>query len=65
MVDYINKSRHFKTKPIDLSNKNKCMTYCGELPFGILSYCKYIDLEKIRIVSSKIKKNEYKLFGAK
>ena len=25
MVDYI------KTKPIDLSNKNKCMAYCSEL----------------------------------
>ena len=22
------------------------MAYCGELPFGILPYCRYIDLEK-------------------
>ena len=29
MVDYINKGKNFKTKPIDSSNKNKCRTYCG------------------------------------
>ena len=65
MVDYINKGKNFKTKPIDLSNKNKCMTYCSKLPFGILSYSSYIDLEKMKVVSSVVKKNECKLLGTK
>ena len=56
MVDYINKGKNLKTKPIDSSNKNKCRAYCGDLPFGILSYCRYIDLEKIKTVSTKIEK---------
>ena len=45
MVDCINKGKKPKIKPIDLSNKNKCMAYCSKLPFGILSYSRYIDLE--------------------
>ena len=65
MADYINKGKNLKTKPIDLSNKSKCMAYCIELPFVILSYCRYIDLGKMKIVSSKIDKNEYKILGTK
>ena len=45
MVDCINKGKKPKIKPIDLSNKNKCMAYCSKLPFGILSYSRYMDLE--------------------
>ena len=56
MVDYINKCKNFKTKSIDLSNKNKCMAYCTELPYGILSYSRYIDLEKMKVVFSVVKK---------
>ena len=65
MVDYINKCKNLKTKPIGLSNQNKCMAYCGELPFGILSSCRYIDLEKMKIVSCKMEKDEYRLLGTK
>ena len=42
MVDYINKGEKLMKRPIDLSNKNKCMAYCSELPFGISSYSSYI-----------------------
>ena len=56
MVNYINKGENLKTKPIDLTNKNKCMAYCSKLHFGIRSYFSYIDLEKMKIVSSIIKK---------
>ena len=45
MVDYINRSENLIKRPIDLSNKSKHMAYCSELPFGILSYSSYIDLE--------------------
>ena len=65
MVDYINKGGNLMKRPIDLSNKNKYMTYCSELPFGILFYSSYIDLEKMRIVFSVVEKNEYKLLGTK
>ena len=41
------------------------MAYCGELPFGILSYCRYADLEKLKIVSCIIEKDEYRLLGTK
>ena len=37
------------------------MAYCSELPYGILSYSNYIDLEKMRAVSSVVEKNEYRL----
>ena len=65
MVDYFNKSKNLKTKPIDSSNKNTCMAHYGELPFGILSYCRCIDLEKMKIVSCKIEKDECKLLETK
>ena len=65
MVDYINIGKSLKTKTIGSSNKNKCTAYCGELPFGILSYCRYIDLEKMKIVCCKIEKDEYRLSGSK
>ena len=65
MVDYINKGKDLKIKSIDLNNKNKCMANCNKLPFGILSCSSYIDLEKMKIVSSVVEKNEYKLLGTK
>ena len=46
MVDYINKGKSLMTKPIGFSNKNKCMTYCSELPHGIFSYSSQVDFEK-------------------
>ena len=56
MIDYINTGKNLKIKPIDLSNKNKCMAYCSELPYGLLSYFNYVDLEKVKVVSSVVKK---------
>ena len=41
------------------------MANCSKLPFGILSYSSYIDLGKMKIVSSVVEKNEYKLLGTK
>ena len=52
-------------KPIDLSNRNKCMAYCSKLPFRILSYFSYIDFEKMKTFSSIVEKNECKLLGTK
>ena len=57
MVDYINKGKNLKTKPIDLSNKNKCMAYCSEVPYGILFYSSYIDLASSAVKKKKKKKS--------
>ena len=51
MVDFINKSKKLRTKPIELSNKNKCMAHCSKLSFGILSYSSYTDFQKIKIMN--------------
>ena len=56
MIDYINKGKFLKIKPIDLSYKSKCMAYCSELLYGLLSYSSYADLEKMKVVSSVVKK---------
>ena len=41
------------------------MAYCSKLPFGILSYSSYINFGKLKIDSSIVAKNEYKLLGTK
>ena len=40
---------------------NKKIVYCFELPFGIVTFNSYVDIEKMRIVSTGLKINEYKL----
>ena len=50
MVDDINKGQNLIKRPIALSNRNKCMAYCSELAFEILSYSRYIDLENMKMV---------------
>ena len=40
---------------------NKAIAYCFKLPFGILTFNSYVDIEKMCIISSDIKINEYKL----
>ena len=62
MVDYINKGKSFGTKPIDLSDKNKCMAYCNELTYRILSYSSYIDREEMIVVSSVVEKRRIQTF---
>ena len=57
MVNYINTGEILIKIPIYLSNKNECMTYCNELPFGILCYSSYIDLEKMKVVFFSCRKN--------
>ena len=58
MVDYINKVQNLKTISFGSSNKKKCMNYRGKLSSGILSYCRYKDLKKMKIVSCKIGKDD-------
>ena len=63
--DYINNKENLTIDPIDSSLKNKCIAYCPELPFGILSFSSYVDIEAMNIISSDVEINEYKLLGVK
>ena len=40
---------------------NREIAYCFELPFGILTFNSYVDIEKTCIISSDVKINGYKL----
>ena len=44
--------KNLKIKPIDSSFKNKLVAYCLELPFGIISFSSYVNIETINIISS-------------
>ena len=49
---FIITEKNLKIEPIDLSHKDKCIAYCPELPFRILSPCSYVNIETMNIVSS-------------
>ena len=62
MVDYINNGEKLEERPINLEDiRDKFIAYSDYLPFGILSKSSYIDLKKIKIVSSVIFNDEYKI----
>ena len=65
MKDYIDDGENLKTKPIDLSIKNKQIAFCPELPFGILSFSRFVDIEAMNIISFNIEMNESKVLGTK
>ena len=65
MVDYINKGKKLRERSVDPDIRDKFIAYCDELPFGILSYSSYIVLKKMKIDSSVIFDDEYKLLGTK
>ena len=59
MVDYINNSEKLEERPINLEDvRDKFIAYSDNLPFGILSKSSYIDLKKMKIVSSVTFDNE-------
>ena len=62
MVDYINNGEKFKERPINSNDiRNTFIAYNNNLPFGILSKSSYIDLKKMKIVSSVTLDNEHKI----
>ena len=62
MVDYINKGEKLEERPINLEDiRDRFIAYHDNLPFGILSKSSYIDLKKMKIVSSVIFDDEYKI----
>ena len=62
MVDYINNGEKLEERSINLEDiRDKFIAYSDYLPFGILSKSSYIDLEKMKIVSSVTFDNEYSI----
>ena len=62
MVDYINNGEKLEERPINLEDiRDKFTAYNDYLPFGILSNSSYIDLRKMKIVSSVTFDDEYKI----
>ena len=51
IADYINNGKNLRIEPIDLSLKKKCIAYCPELPFGIISPCSYLNIETMNTIS--------------
>ena len=65
MKNYINNGKNLNKKPVNLSIKNKQIAFCSNLPFWILSFSNYVDIESMNIISSDVDMNEYKLLGTK
>ena len=62
MVDYINNGEKLEKRCINLKDvRDNFIAYSDNLTFGILSKSSYIDLKKVKIVSSVIFGNEYKI----
>ena len=57
IAEYISNGKNLKIKPIDSSFKNKCITYFFELPFGIISFSSYVNIETMNIISSDVEMN--------
>ena len=61
VVNRINRGKRLRETSIGSNIKNKFIAYYFELPYGILDEPSYIDLNKMKIVSSMIGISEYKL----
>ena len=57
MKEYIYNGENLKIKPTDSNLKNKCIAYCLELPFGILSFSCYVNIEAMNIISFDVEIN--------
>ena len=44
-------TKNIKAEPLDLTIKNKIMLYYNELPFGIIYFCSYLNIEIMNIIS--------------
>ena len=58
IAEYITNGKNRKVKPADLSLKNKCIDYCFELTFGIISFSSHFSIEAINIISSDVEMNK-------
>ena len=62
MVDYINKGEKLTERPINSEDiREKFIAYSEYSTFGILLHLSYIDLKKMKVVSSVTFDDEYKI----
>ena len=52
-------------KPYWFMHQIQTNSFCSNLPFGILSFSSYVDIESMYIISFDEKMSEYKLLGTK
>ena len=65
-MDHINNGEKRTERPINSEDiRDKFIAYSDNLPFGILSYSSYIDIEKMKTVSSIEFDDEYKILKTK
>ena len=55
----ISDRKNIKEEPINLTLENKAMYCCDKLPFEIISFNRYINIETVNIISSYDKDEEY------
>ena len=65
MAEYISNGKNLKIIPIDLNFKNKQIAYCPDLPFGIISFNSFVNIETMNTIFSDLDVNEYELIGTK
>ena len=65
MAEYISNGKNLKIILIDLSFKNKQIAYCPDLPFGIISFNSFVNIETMNTIFSDLEVNEYELIGTK
>lgn len=56
---YINNAENLTKRSFDLSIKNKQISFCFDLTFGVLSLSSYADIESVSIISFAIDGNIY------
>ena len=61
----ISSGKNLKIKPIDSNFSNKQRAYCPDLPFGIISFNSFVNIETMNIFSSDVEVNEHKLICTK
>lgn len=52
IVESISYGKILKIEPIGSNLSDKCMAYCDELHFGVLSPFRYLDIKTINTISS-------------
>ena len=65
MTEYISNGKNLKIKPIDSNSNNKQIAYCPNLPFGIISFNSFVNIETLNVIFSDVEVNEYEFIGTK
>ena len=65
MTEYIANGKNLKIKPIDSNFNNKQIAYCPGLPFRMISFNSFVNIETMNIIFSDVEVNEYELIVIK